>query len=115
MADQPISESGGITSPVVLVTEDPSEFDIVLVQVATGSKTGEADRLVVGFQSHGRVTETSADTKLMIDERFGFSYGQRAFFEYEPHQFWIAKNRDEYITILTLIRPQQNVPGIQYH
>jgi hypothetical protein len=113
--DKRLAESGRVTSPVVVRGKDPPEFNVVFIQIVTGSKTRESDRFVVGFQRNGPVTQPPAETKVAIDERFSLISGQRAFFENKPHQFWFAKYRDERVAISGLVRPQQNVSGLQNH
>jgi len=115
MPDQPISERGRVTPPVVFAGQHPAEFDIVFVEVATGSKTGEADRFVVGFQRDSPVAEMVAVMKVVGDEGFRLRFAQRTFVEDESHQFPFAKNRDERLTVSILIRPQQHVSGVQNH
>jgi hypothetical protein len=101
--DQLFSERGGVTSPVVLLAEDPSELDVVFVEVATGSKAREVDRFVVGFQHDSPVAEVAAVMKVAVDERFRLGLAERAFVEEELHQCRFAQNRDEPITVSILV------------
>lgn len=111
--DQLLSERRCIAASMAGPRQHPSKLDVVPMQISTRAEAGEADCFPAGFQGHRSVAQVVVRGEVTFDEPLGFRSLEGALIERELHQMGVAKKRDERLAVTSLVRPQQDVPGIK--